>query len=126
MKTIIAFTDSVTECECCGKKELKGTYCLTIEGEELYYGSTCAFKAHGVTVEEQKKAKKLFTAEQKNQKLIEAHIDPIKSQLQERLEDTFTDSYENLTEIAKEVYQSIVESYERMIEYKAKKYKINI
>jgi len=44
---IIGFTDSVNECECCGKTGLKGTFCVTIEGEERYYGSTCAHKKHG-------------------------------------------------------------------------------
>jgi hypothetical protein len=40
-KMIIGFTDSVNECDCCGKTELKGTYCVIIDGIELYYGSTC-------------------------------------------------------------------------------------
>lgn len=46
-KKIIAFTDSVNECDCCGKKGLKGTFCVEIEGNEFYFGSTCAFKKHG-------------------------------------------------------------------------------
>lgn len=46
-RKIIAFTDSVNECECCGKKGLKGTFCVEIDGSEFYYGSTCAFKKHG-------------------------------------------------------------------------------
>lgn len=49
---IIGYTDSITECECCGKTNLKGTYCLEIDGEEFYYGSVCAFKNHGVTLDE--------------------------------------------------------------------------
>ena len=39
---IIGFTDKVNECDCCGKTELKGTYCISIDGNEFYYGSTCA------------------------------------------------------------------------------------
>lgn len=46
-KKIIGFTDSVNECDCCGKSGLKGTFCVEINGKELYYGSTCAFKKHG-------------------------------------------------------------------------------
>jgi hypothetical protein len=46
-KKIIAFTDSVNECDCCGKSGLKGTFCVEIDGNEFYYGSTCAFKKHG-------------------------------------------------------------------------------
>lgn len=46
-KKIIGFTDSVNECDCCGKSGLKGTFCVEIDGNEFYYGSTCAFKKHG-------------------------------------------------------------------------------
>jgi len=46
-KKIIAFTDNVTDCDCCGKSNLKGTFCVEINGNEFYYGSTCAFKKHG-------------------------------------------------------------------------------
>ena len=36
------FTDSVTECDCCGRTELKGTYLVVSDyGDEYYYGSTC-------------------------------------------------------------------------------------
>lgn len=52
MKKIIGYTDSVNECDCCGRTELKGTYCIELDGVELYYGSVCAFKSHGVTKEE--------------------------------------------------------------------------
>ncbi len=61
MKKIIGYTDSVTECECCGKVDLKGTYCLEIDGVELYYGSVCAFKAHGITKEDQSIARAKFS-----------------------------------------------------------------
>lgn len=47
MKTefkIIGFTDKINNCDCCGRNELKGTYCVTINGDEFYYGSTCAVK----------------------------------------------------------------------------------
>jgi ribosome-binding protein aMBF1 (putative translation factor) len=74
---IIGFTDSVTECECCGKSELKGTYCIEIDGVELYYGSTCAFKSHGISKEEQKEMKDKFTREQKNKALYEMYIAPL-------------------------------------------------
>ena len=41
---IIGFTDKVNECDCCGRTNLKGTYCINIDGNELYYGSSCATK----------------------------------------------------------------------------------
>lgn len=50
-KQIIGFTDSVNECDCCGKTGLKGTYCILIDGEEKYYGSLCATKNSGFSSE---------------------------------------------------------------------------
>ena len=59
-KKIIAFTDSVNECDCCGKSGLKGTFCVSIDGNEFYYGSTCAFKKHGFEKSESKLALNAF------------------------------------------------------------------
>ena len=70
MKRIIGYTDSITECECCGKTELKGTFCLEIDGVELYYGSVCAFKSHGVSNDDKKTAVKEFKAKVKKQSII--------------------------------------------------------
>lgn len=126
MTTIIGYTDSVNECDCCGKTELKGTYCLEIDGEEFYYGSVCAFKSHGITTEEQKVAKATFTKEQKNAKLYDIHIAPLKAQMNERLDNAFNCSYENLTNLAKKLYHQIEAGYNNAIENKAKKYKISI
>jgi hypothetical protein len=51
---IIGFTDKVNECDCCNRTGLKGTYCISIDGNEYYYGSTCANKK-GVNKVELKK-----------------------------------------------------------------------
>ena len=59
-KKIIAFTDSVNECDCCGKSGLKGTFCVSIDGNEFYYGSICAFKKHGFDKSNSKEALKNF------------------------------------------------------------------
>lgn len=126
MKRIIGYTDSITECECCGKVDLKGTYCLEIDGVELYYGSTCAFKSHGLTTDEQKELKTKFTRDQKNQKLYQLHIAPLRQQLASRLESGFTTTYENLTEVAKNAYHQIESEYQRVIDLKAKKYRITL
>jgi ribosome-binding protein aMBF1 (putative translation factor) len=72
MKKIIGFTDQITECECCGKTNLKGTYCLEIDGTELYYGSSCAFKAHGITQEEQRAELSKFKAIKKTKEKLKA------------------------------------------------------
>ena len=55
---VIGFTDSVHECDCCGKQDLKGTFCVELGGEELYFGSVCAMKKHGVEERELKVAKR--------------------------------------------------------------------
>lgn len=60
MKKIVGYVDSINECDCCGRVDLKGTYCVEIDGEQLNYGSTCAFKVHGITEDEQKEMKKTF------------------------------------------------------------------
>lgn len=127
MKRIIGYTDSVNECECCGKKELKGTYCLEIDGEELYYGSVCAFKNHGLSIEDQKELKKTFTKEQKDKALYELHIAPLKVQLAEKIDSTFTiTDREQLPSFAQKIYDSIVLGYDNVMQAKAKKYKISL
>ena len=52
---IIGFTESINECDCCGKTGLKGTYCVEIYGNEFYYGSTCASKNINISSYEIKK-----------------------------------------------------------------------
>lgn len=123
---IIGFTDSVNECDCCGKIDLKGTYCIDLNGIELYYGSVCAFKSHALTIEEQKELKKQFKATQKNKKLYELHIAPLKEQLKNKLENSFTATYENLTDVAKKCYNQIEANYNIVIQSKINKYKISI
>jgi hypothetical protein len=126
MKRIIGYTDSITECECCGKTELKGTFCIEIDGEEFYYGSVCAFKSHGVTEDEKKEAISNFKGKQKNAKLYDLHIAPLNESLKIKLENTFTTNYENLSGLAQKIYNNIVNEYDRVIQFKAKKYKISI
>jgi hypothetical protein len=123
MTKIIGYTDTVTECDCCGKTELKGTYCILLEDVELYYGSVCAFK-HGINPDEQKEFKLSFTKAQKNSKLIELHITPLQRGLEEKLKDTF--SSDNLSSFERKIYNSIELDYKRVIDAKIKKYKINL
>lgn len=49
---VIAFTDSVTTCECCGRTELKGTYLVFNESNEYYYGSTCVKRNLNISTSE--------------------------------------------------------------------------
>jgi len=134
MTTIIGYTDSISECDCCGKKELKGTYCVDVDGMEFYFGSVCAFKSHGLSIESQKELRKSFTKDKKNKMLYVKHIQPIKDALKVRLENSFTIPFEKFDEIAnkshaemvKKSYDQIVKGYQSTIEYVAKKYKIVI
>lgn len=41
---VLGLTDDVTECHCCGKLNLKQTVAFEIDGNETYYGTTCATK----------------------------------------------------------------------------------
>ena len=61
-KKILGFTEEITVCDCCGKEDLKGTYAIDWEGTIAYYGSVCAFKVHGATIEEQKEVKREYKA----------------------------------------------------------------
>ena len=127
MKKVIGFTDSVTTCECCGKSELKGTYCIDLDGVELYYGSVCAFENHGLTTDEQKELKSTFAKEQKNEKLYVKHIQPIKDRLKIRIESTFvTTVYDDLTETSKKIYNEFVDFCNEQINITANKYKITL
>jgi hypothetical protein len=45
---ILGFTESVNECGCCGKTELKGTYAVEINDTILHYGSTCVKRNLGL------------------------------------------------------------------------------
>jgi len=41
---VLGITDDVTECYCCGKLNLKQTVAFEIDGNETFYGTTCATK----------------------------------------------------------------------------------
>lgn len=47
MGRVLGFVEYQNECECCGKKGLKGTYLVVNENnEEIYMGSSCVLKKH--------------------------------------------------------------------------------
>lgn len=123
MKTIIGYTDSITECECCGKTDLKGTYCLDIDGVEVYYGSVCALKKHGVSIEDQKIAKKTFSKIVKNKTLIAKYITPLKNELAAHLERMGST---DLTSRFPGSAANYIYEYNRVIELRCKKYNITL
>lgn len=77
MATLIGYTDSIQTCECCGKTNLKGTFCLEINGIELYYGSTCALKSHGINEEDQINSLNKFKLSNKINELIDLRINSL-------------------------------------------------
>lgn len=49
MHKIYGWTDEVTACDCCGKSDLSGTFCVELEdGAQLHYGSTCVKRNTGI------------------------------------------------------------------------------
>lgn len=80
---IIGFTDSVNECDCCGKTDLKGTYVMADEMDnELYFGVVCGAKANGQSVEELKNGLKKIKLEAELSELVKnANSQYLKNQL---------------------------------------------
>lgn len=120
---IIGYTDSVNECDCCGKTELKGTYVMANDCDgEFYYGTTCGAKAASWTVVEFKEKFKQFKAEQKNSFLIETYIAPLQKELAQKLSDC---ENSELAFIQRQI-ANIKSEYQRVINLRANKYKIAI
>lgn len=45
---VLGFTDEVTTCDCCGKRNLKGSFAIeTDAGDTVFYGSVCVNKVYG-------------------------------------------------------------------------------
>ncbi len=48
---ILGYTEHVTECDCCGRTDLKGTIALESNGGDInYFGTTCGAKIANYTV----------------------------------------------------------------------------
>lgn len=53
MIKVLGTTDEVTACDCCGKKDLKGTVALSFDdADPVYFGVVCASKASGWNAKE--------------------------------------------------------------------------
>lgn len=74
---LLGFTEEITQCDLCGKIELKGTYAIELEsGETVYYGTTCGAKALQTTTNEFKaENKKVETIKNFDLAMIEAKSD---------------------------------------------------
>ena len=59
---ILGFTEETTTCDRCGKTELKGTYCIDVDGTEMYLGSSCIAKRFEMT---DKQVSRLISSEKK-------------------------------------------------------------
>lgn len=125
MITVLGFSEDFTVCDRCGKSELKGTWAIENENGDLYrLGSSCIHKRFEMDSEEAKKLIQEFKVAEKFKKLYELHIAPLKTAFVERINNTFTVVYSELTDNAKKIYHQIESDYNRAIEFKIKKYKI--
>jgi len=92
--TIIGSTDSVNECDCCGKVDLKFTYVMTNEdGVELYYGATCGAKAAGISTLTLKETVKSINFNAKVEELVK---DATSQYLQDKVLKFLTKKGDNL------------------------------
>jgi len=49
MTKIFGWTDEVTACDCCGKSDLSGTFCVELDdGAQVHYGSVCVKRNTGI------------------------------------------------------------------------------
>lgn len=45
---VLGYTDEITTCDCCGKRNLRGSFGVeTDAGDVLYYGSVCVNRVYG-------------------------------------------------------------------------------
>jgi hypothetical protein len=75
---VLGTTNDVTNCELCGKVELKGTVMLAVldvdgnpDGDPSYFGSSCAAKAAGWTLREVRAGIKRASDEERERKRAE-------------------------------------------------------
>ena len=45
---VLGIVDNVNTCDCCGKTGLERTVAIDLNGDVVYYGTTCATRKHGV------------------------------------------------------------------------------
>lgn len=45
---VLGFNDEITTCDCCGKRNLRGTFAIETDGgDTLFYGSVCVGRVYG-------------------------------------------------------------------------------
>lgn len=115
-------TDEVTDCELCGKVELKGTVMLVPldadgneDGEVSYFGTSCAAKAAGWTVRDVKAGIKRAADEERERK--QAAREAVRQAEQKFLADWYIEHHgtPNLAEAAKRAGLSTVRTSEPAI-----------
>lgn len=47
---VLGFSDEITVCDCCGKRNLAGTFAVDTGTNVLHYGSVCVSKVYGKKV----------------------------------------------------------------------------
>lgn len=115
-------TDDVTDCELCGKVELKGTVMLVPldaegndDGEVSYFGTSCAAKAAGWTVREVKAGIKRAADEERAARATKRET--VRQAERKFLADWYIEHYgtPNLQEAAKRAGMSTVRTSEPAI-----------
>jgi hypothetical protein len=125
MITVLGFSEDFTVCDRCGKSELKGTWAIENENGDLFrLGSSCIHKRFEMDSEEAKALIAAFKKAEKFKALYEQHIAPVKYAFVERINNTFTATYSNLPDHARKIYHQIEADFNRVIEFRIKKYKI--
>lgn len=78
---VLGYTDEVTTCDCCGKRNLKGSFAIETDGgETIYYGSVCVNKIYGRKRGEQIKS-------------LAKHVQNVKSLPWSRVVDLYSRGY---------------------------------
>lgn len=73
--------DSVNTCDCCGKTGLKNTVALlTTDGNEVFYGVTCAARALGIDSKSVKSSARIAQREREDKAEAAAQVERDKKQ----------------------------------------------
>lgn len=80
---IIGYTDQINECDCCGKKELKGTYVMADEMDnEMYFGKVCGAKHANWSMSEFSENLTAFKTKMKRNEKVAQLVETLKIEIE--------------------------------------------
>lgn len=108
---ILGFTEEMTNCDRCGRSELKGTYTIDVEGIQMHLGSSCIAKRFEMT---QKEVNNFISSEKRRiVKEYQSERNAIQKEMEIALDGVdFWEDYERYCEIEKP-YKKRLESLKR-------------